>query len=159
MALGPSDSKAFLGQDDAGVSPLTIVPAGTIAGMPLVNTGSAFSYMADISNGDVLVATSPINDDPAAPNGGLSLFYGPPGAVAQRTIVSFQQSLSGNGTLTFLVDGVSYALAFGNVPTDAPLGMFALLSLTPQGGAPMSATLRAPTPASVPPDLSFTCLP
>jgi len=80
--------------------------------------------------------------------------------VAQRTIVSFQQSLSGSGTLTFLVDGVSYALAFGNLPSaSSPLGVFALMGLTPQGGAPMAATLRAPTPASAPPDLSFTCSP
>ena len=80
---------------------------------------------------------------------------------AQRTIVSFEQSLSGNGTLTFQVGSVPYVLVFGNVPSaDAgPFGTFALMSLTPQGGAPMSATLRTPTPASPPPELSFTCSP
>ncbi len=161
MALGPANSKAFLGQSDAGVSSLTLVPASTVTGMPVVNTGSAISYIADVSNGDVLMTTRPINDDPAAPNGGLAVFYGPPGAVAQRPIVSFGQSLSGNGTLTFQVGSVPYTLAFGNVPgPDAgPLGTFALMSLTPQGGAPMSATLRTPTPTGTPPELSFTCSP
>jgi hypothetical protein len=160
MGLGPTGSKAFLGQA-SGVTLLTIAPASTVSGMPLVNTPDVISYVADIQNGDVLMTTVPMNDDPAAPNGGLSLFYGPPGAVAQRPITSFQQSLSGNGTLTFQVGGVPTTLAFGNVPApDAgPFGVFALQSLTPQGGAPMSATLRSPTPTSTPPELSFTCSP
>jgi hypothetical protein len=160
MALGPAGSKAFLGQTDMATS-LSLVAASTVSGMPIVNTPDVISYVADVENGDVLMVTVPMNEDPAAANGGQSVFYGPPGQVAERTIVSFQQSLSNTGTLTFQVDGVPTTLAFGTVatPGGSPLGTFTLNSLTPQGGAPMSITLRAPTPTSTPPELSFTCSP
>jgi hypothetical protein len=39
-----------------------------------------------------------------------------------------------------------------------PLGAFALLSLTPQGGEPLTVALRAPTPTMLPPTLAFSCL-
>jgi hypothetical protein len=102
-----------------------------------------------------------MNEDTTSNDGGLAIFYGPPGAVAQRAITDFQQSLSGNGSLTFLVDSTPYVLAFGQVygPDAGPLGDFALMGLTPQGGAPLTVTLRSPTPAALPSGLSFTCLP
>ncbi|HXJ22892.1 MAG TPA: hypothetical protein VMT03_21925 [Polyangia bacterium] len=161
MALGPSDSKDFLGQADAGVSLLSVVPDSTVSALPIVNTPNVISYIADVDNGDVLMTTVPMNQDPAAPNGGRSVFYGPPGDVAQRTVVSFQQSLSGTGTLVFMVDGVAYGLNFASVatPGGSPLGTFTLTSLAPQGGTPMSVTLRSPTPTSTPSELSFTCSP
>jgi hypothetical protein len=69
--------------------------------------------------------------------------------------------MSGNGTLTYLVGGTPYVLAFGNVaaPDAGPFGEFALLGLTPQGSAELTVTLRAPTPTVLPPALSFSCLP
>jgi hypothetical protein len=81
--------------------------------------------------------------------------------VAQRTVTDFQQTLSGNGSLTFQVDGTSHTLAFGMVdsPDAGPLGTFALLGLTPAGGAQLATTLRSPTPTELPSNLSFTCLP
>jgi hypothetical protein len=161
MALGPADSKSFLNQTPAGVTSLTLVDAATLAGMTVVNTPNVIDYLADVSKGDVILATLPLNGDSTSDDGGLSIFYGPPGAVAQRTIIDFQQSLSGNGSLTFQVDGTSYVLAFGMVssPDAGVFGTFALLGLTPAGGAQMTVTLRAPTPAAPPADLSFTCLP
>jgi hypothetical protein len=161
MALGTAGARVFLNQSPAGVTPLTLVDAATASGVPTVNTPNAISYLGDVANGDVVMATVPINSDPTSSNGGITIFYGPPGAVAQRPITDFQQSLSGNGTLTFSVDGTPYVLAFGMVggPDAGPLGMFALLGLTPQGGAEMAVTLRSPTPATPPPELSFTCLP
>jgi hypothetical protein len=161
MALGPSDSKAFLDQSDAGVTPLTLVDPATVSGMATVNTPNVITYVADVANGDVLLATTPMNEDTTATAGGLAIFYGPPGAVAQRAITSFEQSLSGDGTLTFLVDGAPWVLAFGSVygPDAGPFGTFTLEGLTPQGGAQLATTLRSPTPTSTPPGLSFTCLP
>jgi hypothetical protein len=161
MALGPADSKAFLGQSDAGVTPLTLVAPATLSGMALVNTPNVIEYIGDVSNGDVLMTTLPMNEDATSTNGGLAVFYGPPGAVAERTITGFEQSLSNDGTMTFLVDGESYVLAFGtvNTPDAGLLGVFTLQGLTPQGGARLAVTLRAPTPATVPTGLSFTCLP
>jgi hypothetical protein len=50
------------------------------------------------------------------------------------------QTLSNDGTVTFLVDGTPYVLAFGtaNGPDAGPLGVFTLEGLTPQGGAQRS---------------------
>jgi len=161
MALGPTNSKAFLSQAPAGTTPLTLVASSSVAGLSVVNTPNVIDYVGDVANGNVILATVPMNDDETSPNGGLAIFYGPPGAVAQRPITNFQETLSGNGTVTFTVDGAPYTLSFGEVPgPDAgPLGMFALLGLAPQGGAALDVMLRAPTPSTPPSGLSFTCLP
>jgi hypothetical protein len=161
MALGPTSSKAFLNQAPAGTTALTVVDASTVSGLAVVNTPNAISYLADVSNGDVILATVPLNDDETSSDGGLAIFYGPPDAVAQRTITGFEETLSGNGTVTFLVGATTYVLAFGEVaaPDAGPLGAFALLSLTPQGSDALTVSLRAPTPTVLPPTLSFSCLP
>ena len=163
MALGPtnSSSKAFLDQNPPGTTPLTVVDPSTVSGMPVVNTPNVIDYLADVANGDVILATVPMNDDETSSDGGLAIFYGPPANVAQRAITNFGESLSGNGSVTFLVDGSPYALQFGEVagPDAGPLGAFTLLGLTAQGDAAMNVTLRSPTPTALPPDLSFTCLP
>jgi hypothetical protein len=161
MALGPTNSKAFLSQSPAGTTPLMLVDPSIVSRMPVVNTPNTIDYVADVANGDVILATVPMNEDETSSNGGLAIFYGPPGRVAQRPITDFQETLSGNGTVTFLVDGTPYVLQFGEIPApDAgPFGEFALLGLTPMGSAPMNVTLRAPTPAAAPSGLSFACLP
>ncbi len=165
MALGPGGARIFLDQAGAGVTPLTLIDPGTIAGLAAVDTPDVISYVGDAANGDVLVATIPLNDNPTASSGGiydggLSIFYGPPTDVAQRIITAFDQSLSGNGAVTFLVGNTPYVLAFGMVqqPDAGPLGAFALEGLTPEGGAEIAVTLRSPTPTTPPADLSFTCL-
>ncbi len=161
MALSPAASRAFLGQSDAGVTPLALVDPSTVSGMPVVNTPNVIEYVADVSNGDVLVATLPMNGDMTSNDGGLSIFFGPRGDVAECTVTAFEQSLSNDGTATFLVDGTPYVLAFGTVngPDSGLLGTFTLESLTPHGGAELGVTLRSPTPTTVPTGLSFTCLP
>jgi hypothetical protein len=165
MALGPTGSKSFLGQSDAGVTSLTLVAASTVTGMTVVNTPNVIEYVGDVDSGDVVLATVPLNSDSISidggvEDGGLSIFYGPPSALAQRTVTTFGESLSGDGSLTFLVGDVPYLLTFGMVqgPDAGPLGTFALEGLTPQGGAQLSVTLRSPTPSADPPGLSFTCL-
>jgi hypothetical protein len=160
MALGPATSRAFLSQSPAGLTPLTVVDAASVSGMVLVNTPNLISYVGDVTNGDIVMATVPVNADSMSTTGGLSLFYGPTNAVAERPITSFQQSMSGNGTLTFVVGTTPYVLAFGVVqaPDAGPFGAFALLGLTPQGDAQMAVTVRTPTPAALPPGLTFTCL-
>ena len=164
MALGPSNSKAFLNQAPAGVMMLTVVAPAVVSGMPVVNTPNVLDYIADVANGDVLLATMPMNDsdpEPQSNPGGIAIFYGPPSDLAQRAVSDFGESLSGNGSLTFVVDGTPYVLAFGQdlSPADAGLfGVFTLQGLTPQGGAPLAISLRSPTPSAVPADLAFTCL-
>jgi len=164
MALGPGGARMFLDQSVAGVTTLTLVDAATVADLAAVNTPSVISYVGDAANGDVVLATVPLNDDGAASDGGiydggLSIFYGPPNDVAERIITDFGESLSGNGTVTFLVGNTSYVLAFGMVQeADAgPLGAFTLVGLTPEGGAEIPVTLRSPTPTALPADLVFSC--
>jgi hypothetical protein len=161
MALGPAGSRSFLGQSDAGVTLLALVDSSTVSGMTVVNTPNLISYVGDVANGDVVLATVPMNEDSTSTDGGLSIFYGPASAVAQRAITAFEESLSGNGTVTFLVGSTPYVLAFGMVqgPDAGPLGTFALEGLTTGGDAGMAVTLRSPTPTSLPSGLSFTCLP
>jgi hypothetical protein len=131
-----------------------------------VNTPNVIDYVGDVANGEVVLATVPLNSASTLPDGGvedggLSIFYGPASAMVQRAITAFEETLSGNGTLTFLVGDVPYVLAFGMVqgPDAGPLGTFALEGLTPQGGAQIAVVLRSPTPAADPPGLSFTCFP
>jgi hypothetical protein len=161
MALGPADSKAFLGQSDAGVTPLALVDAATLVGISLVNTPNVIDYVADVSNGDVLLATLPMNEDTTSDTGGLAIFYGPPDAVAECTITGLEESLGNDGTVTFLVDRTPYVLAFGTMsaPGAGSLGVFTLEGLTPQGGAQLGVTLRSPTPTALPSGLAFSCLP
>jgi hypothetical protein len=166
MALGPGGARMFLDQSPAGVTALTLVDAATVSGLAVVNTPAVISYLGDVANGNVVLATVPQNADPtpasgAVSDGGLSIFYGPPNDVEERVITAFSESLSGNGTVTFLVGNTSYVLAFGMVQgADAgPFGMFALEGLTPGGGAEIAVTLRSPTPSMLPADLSFRCLP
>jgi hypothetical protein len=75
------------------------------------------------ANGDILLATVPMNDDGTAPNGGLAIFYGSSTApIAQRPITGFEQSQSGTGTLTFLGDGeTSWTLSSATSAPRTPL--------------------------------------
>jgi hypothetical protein len=165
MALGPGGARMFLNQSVAGATTLTVVDATTVAGLAAVNTPPVISYVGDAANGDVVLATIPLNADATTTSsgqydGGLSIFYGPPDDVEQRVITNFGETLSGNGTVTFLVGNTPYVLAFGMIQeADAgPLGAFALEGLTPQGGAAIPVTLRSPTPTTPPADLAFSCL-
>lgn len=164
MALGPAGSRAFLGQSDAGATSLTLVAAATVSALTVVNTANVIDYVGDVANGDVVLATVPVSYDSTSIYGGLAVFYGPPNAVAQRTISDFWQALSSyDGALTFLVDRTPYVLSIGTVPSpDAgPLGggTLTLEGLMPEGGVQMAVVLRSPTPTALPSGLSFTCLP
>lgn len=160
MALGPADSKGFLDESPPGITMLTVVPPSTIDGMKVANTPNEIRYVGDVANGNVVMATVPVNVDSSAKNGGLAIFYGPPAAVAQRVIVDFKQDLSGNGTVTFMVGVTPHVLSFGAVfaPDAGPLGEFALKGLKAGDGPTLPVTLRKPTPTALPAGLSFTCL-
>jgi hypothetical protein len=163
MALGPTTSRSFLDQSDAGITALTLVDAATLAGLTLVNINRTIDYLGDVANGNVVLATVPTVYDSTAGFGGLAIFYGPPDAVAQRPIVDSWMALSSfDGAVTFLVDGTPYILAIGTLPSpDAgPLGgALTLEGVTPEGGTQVPVTIRSPTPTTLPADLSFTCLP
>jgi hypothetical protein len=161
MALAPDGTKGFLDESPSGITMLTVVPPSTVAGMKLANTSNAIQWFGDVANGDVIMATAPVNPDPGAAHGGLALFYGPKSAVAQRQIVDFQQASSGGGSITFLASGVRYTLALGVEfgGDGGPFGELVLQGLTPEGGVEMNTFIRKPTPTSLPEGFSFTCLP
>lgn len=164
MALGPQGSSKL--PDAGGLVSLQMVPAASITGMPVVNTPNVISYAANAANGDILVAVTPQNvptgpDDAGIYDDGLEIFYGPQNAIAQRRITAFGESLSGNGSVTFMVDGVPYVLPFGNtLSTDGgPLGTFMLGGLSRMGGSTIALTLQTPNPTAFPAAYAFTCLP
>jgi hypothetical protein len=169
MALSP----AFVRYDGGAPTPLTIVDPSTVSGLTVVNYASnVIAFVGDVANGDVLLATVPLNDDAASgdggmdggvEDGGLAIFYGPQGAVAQRTITAFENSPNGDSTtytVTFLVGDAPYVLVFGtDVKPDASSLAYTVAGLTLHLGDQIAVTLRSPTPTADPPRLSFTCLP
>ena len=152
----PSDGGSFV--------PLQLVSATALKGMPVVNTPNVISYVAYAANGYILLATVPQNaptgaTDGGISDGGLSIFYGPAYAMKQRPITAFEESLSGNGSVTFTVDGVPYVLSFGYVlgSDGGPLGTFTLSGLSQTGGGTIALMLQTPTPVALPSG-QFLCL-
>ena len=151
MALGPANSKSFLG--GPGETPLTVVDAGTVAGRPIANLPGVVQYVADVSDGSAIVVTAPGEVDSTSD---FHLFYGTPPALAERTIVSFSQPLSGYPTIAFQVGSATYTMAIG--------GTFELdggggpgPGTLDTGSATLDFTLRTPTPSTLV-GFSFTCL-
>jgi hypothetical protein len=159
MALDSSGSRSFLDEAGSGRTALTLIASASVAALPVVNTPNQIDYVADVENGDILLATVPMDPDPKSESGGLAIFYGTPDNVEERKITAFGQSLSGTGSVTFLVDSDSYVLAFGRATRgDSPLGDFTLNGLTPGTGATLAVTLRSPTPTELPSGVAFSCL-
>jgi hypothetical protein len=151
MALGPADSKSFLG--GPGETPLTVVGASAVAGLGIVNLPGEVDYVGDVSDGTSIVVTSPIDVQSSAD---FHLFYGTADAMAERTIMSFNQALSGYPTITFQVGSATYTMAIG--------GTFELdggggpgPGTLDTGSATLDFTLRTPTPSTLA-GFSFTCL-
>jgi hypothetical protein len=147
MALGPSDSKAFYAPD-AGDESLTVVDPGAIQGFALQDLPGVVEYVADVSNGNVLVVTAPMD---ASSYSGFRLFYGTQGAMVERTIVAYDQSLSGSADISFVVEAATYTVHFTvEYPAEGGLlGSPGPATLDTGGGATLSVTLRLPTPATL----------
>ncbi|MBS2026597.1 MAG: hypothetical protein JST54_01730 [Deltaproteobacteria bacterium] len=157
MALAPAGTRDFLGQPDAGVTPLQLVDASTVASMPVVNTPNVVEYLADISNGDILLSTLPLSADDSSTNGGRSIFYGSPAGAAQRSLLAFSQSRSGNGSLSFGLDGATATVQFAwTAPTDGGAAYTSVGSFNDGSGNTLTATVRVPVPATLD-GLAFTC--
>ncbi|HEY1695795.1 MAG TPA: hypothetical protein VGG39_26690 [Polyangiaceae bacterium] len=150
MALGPADSKSFLG--GPGEAPLTVVDPGTVTGLAVVNLSGTVAYVADVSDGSVIVVTNLVDIVTPSP---VRLFYGSPPALAERSIVSFDQSLSGYPTIAFQVGTATYTMAIG--------GTFGLDGGGPgpgtlaTGSTSIGFTLRQPTPTTLD-GFTFSCL-
>jgi hypothetical protein len=156
MALGPGNSRGFLGASDAGQVPLTVVDASVIAGFTIQNLPAVVEYVLDVSTGNVIVVTAPMD---AWGYSGFRLFYGTASQVVECPIVEYNESLSGSADISFSVGSATYVLdltvVFG---ADAgPLGNPGPATLDTGGGNTLAATLRLPTPTSLS-GLAFTCL-
>jgi hypothetical protein len=154
MALGPGNSRSFLGSADAGQVPLMVPDGGAVAGFAIQNLPNVVQYVVDVSNGEVVVITAPM--DPSGYSG-FRFFYGTANNMIERPITAYDQSLSGPADIAFTVGPATYTLhttfAFG--PDAGPLGMPASATLDTSSGT-LSGTVVTPTPTSLS-GFSFTC--
>ena len=114
-------------------------------------------YVGDVSDGTSIAITAPPDVTSTAD---YHLFYGTPDAMLERSIVTFNQALSGYPTITFLVDSTQYTMQIsgsGTFDPDAgPLGGPGPGTLD-TGSATLPFTLRLPAPTTLA-GFSFTCL-
>jgi hypothetical protein len=158
MTLGPEGSakSGIEGIDAGAATALALVAPSAAQGMPAIDLPGAVSYVADATDGEAIVVTAPLEDDLGS--SAFHLFYGTPGAMVERSIVSFEQSLSGYPTIGFTVGSQTYVMAISSVPSDGGLlEAPGPVTLTPGNGGAVSFTLRLPAPTTLA-DFTFTCL-
>jgi hypothetical protein len=154
IALGPGNSRSFFGAPDAGQISLTIVDPMTVMNFPVQNLPNVVQYVADVSNGDAVVITSPMD---VASSSDFRLFYGPPSQMVEYPITAYDLTLSGFGDIAFAVGSTTYTLHLTIVTGDDAglLGMLGPGSLD-TGSATFTATFRSPAPTTLT-GFSFTC--
>ncbi|MGH7440234.1 MAG: hypothetical protein ACRENE_31465 [Polyangiaceae bacterium] len=154
MALGPANSKSFLGAGPGQV-PLTVLDAGSLARFTVQNLPNVVQYVVDVSNGQVVVITQPMD---AYDFTSSRLFYGTAAHMIQRPITAYGQALSGPASISFSVGSATYTLQTTVVygPDAGPLGSPGPTTVDTGGAGTLAATLRTPTPTSLS-DFSFTC--
>ena len=160
MALGAAGSaKGNLGRADAGaMTSLTLLAPSTVAHLTAVDVPGSVSYVADATSlGQAIVVTAPLDDDEGT--GAFRLFYGPPDAMVERPIASFEQALSGYPTISFTVGSSTYVMSIASIPPEdgGPFDAPGPVTVTTGDGAQEAFVLRVPTPTSLA-GFSFTCL-
>jgi hypothetical protein len=162
MALGPGNSRSFLGTADAGQVPLTVLDAGAIVGFKLQNLPNVIEHVADVSNGDAIVVTAPMD---AWGTSGFRLFYGKADAMVEYPITSVNADDYGQ-YIAFQMGGMTYNVFFNDpFGIDGGGGPGPGSLYTDGGGADpalqtipgaLTVTERTPTPTSLA-GFSFTC--
>jgi hypothetical protein len=159
MTLGPEGSakSRIEGLDAGAASPLALVASTAVQGMPAIDLPGAVNYVADGADGHAIVITAPLENDLGSAD--LHLFYGTPGAMIERPIVSFQQSLSGYPAIGFTVGSQTYVMSIASAPPPEGglLNAPGPVTVTPTGGAGVMFTLRMPTPTTLS-GFTFACL-
>jgi hypothetical protein len=159
MTLGPESSgKLGLEGIDAGAA-VTLMLDGpsAVQGLPAIDLPGAVNYVADGSDGNAIVVAAPLENDEGS--AAFHLFYGKPGAMIERPIVSFNQALSGYPSFGFTVGSQTYVMAIATllpVPDGGPFGAPGPVTVTPGAGTAVSFTLRMPTPTTLS-GFTFTC--
>jgi hypothetical protein len=160
MTLGAAGSgKASVEGLDAGpMTSLMLLAPSAVSGLPAIDVPGSVSYVADATSlGQAIVVTEPLDNEVGT--AAFHLFYGPPSAMVERPIVSFEQALSGYPTIGFTVGASTYVMSIASLPPvdgglfDAP----GPVTLTTGDAALESFVLRLPTPTSLA-GFSFTCL-
>lgn len=153
MALGPADSKSFIG--GPGETPLKVVGDGTVSALPIENLPILVNDVADVSDGTAIVITAPTDVNSSAD---FHLFYGRPAVMQERPIVAFNQdaSLGGGATIEFSVGAATYTMTIDGT-SDPDAGTAPGTGTLDTGKATLSFTLRSPVPTKLS-GFSFTCL-
>jgi hypothetical protein len=158
MTLGAEGSAKLNseGRDGGATTPLTLLNATAVRGMPAIDLPETIQYVADAADGESIVVTAPL-DDESGP--AFHLFYGTTAeAMIERPIVSFLQSDSGYPTFGFTVGSATYTMSIASVLSDGGLGEApGPVTLTKGNGSTVAFTLRLPTPTSLG-GFAFTCL-
>jgi hypothetical protein len=112
MALSPFAST--IGTPGVPFTPLTVEDASVASSFTLRNLQSdtLFEHVAEVDNGNVLVVTEP-TEDPFEQF--FRLFYGAPGAILERRIVSAARTLGGATNIVFDVNGAELEARFTRV--------------------------------------------
>jgi hypothetical protein len=158
MALGPANSKGFIGDPGATTENLTVIDQASISSMTLRNLPGTVSiqYVADVDNGQVIVVTQPTDD---ATYKDFRVFYGTESAMVERTVIDVTRTKGSDTDIRFKVDGAEYIahFTFNIVPTDGGVSAHPGPATLDTGTATLTATERRPIPTTLP-GFSFTCL-
>ena len=163
MALGPGNSRSFLGGADADQTPLRVVDASSIAGFKLQNLPGIVQHVADVGNGKAIVLTVPMD---AWGTSGFRLFYGSVDHLVEYAIAS-ESSDSYGEYISFVVSGTTYNVFFNDpFRVDGGTGPGPGSLSTGTGGPDPAFTTppgalqvieRTPTPTSLA-GFAFSCL-
>jgi hypothetical protein len=124
--------------------------------MPIQNLPHVPVYVADASDGTSVVVTWPMD---AYGTDESRIYYGTKSDMIERPITAYEESKSGDTTITFKVAAATYtvhfAITFGD-PDAGPLGSPGPVTLD-KGGTMEMMTLRLPTPTTLS-GFTFTCM-
>jgi hypothetical protein len=161
MALGPGNSRAFLGAG-SGQVPLTVVSPSEVASLAVQNLPNVVQHVADVSDGTTIVVVTPMEPYGTAD---FRLFYGKANTMIEYPIVSVNSDDYGE-YISFHIGKTTYNVFFndpfeidgGNGPQ--PGSLYTGTSAgdpafeTPTGA--LTVIERSPTPTTLT-GFSFTC--
>jgi hypothetical protein len=121
--------------------------------MYIDNLPGVVDYVADVSDGTVIVITSPMDLNSSAD---FHLFYGRPSTMQERPIVSESQDASGYPGFAFGVGSATYNMSISG-SSDPDAGSGPGPGTLDTGMGTLDFTVRMPTPTTLS-GFSFTCL-
>jgi hypothetical protein len=161
MALGPADTRQFIGDPGATTEMLAVQDQSVISGFTLRNLPNevTIEYVADVTDGTALVVTRPAVDWDYTD---FRVFYGVDGpSLSERQVVNVLRARDGGSTeIQFTVDGATYIARFPWVLE--PSGDGGVNGHPGQGtldknGVPVAMNQRFPTPTTLS-EFTFSCL-